>query len=225
MRHRENLVGRRIGRLVVIRAAEDATFPGGGIMGRWECNCDCGNTKIIHGGHLRQKMTLSCGCIRKEKARDRMTTHGESRSGLCQGRARGSGAYGSWLAMITRCTNVNQGSAHNYVLRGISVCDRWLSSFANFKSDMGPRPKGMCIERIDNNGNYEPGNCRWATMKEQANNSRNNRFLVKDGIRLTVSRWAERLKINPMIIYSRLHQGTNPFRPITRKCRNTQTKI
>ncbi len=127
--------------------------------------------------------------------------------------------------MKTRCTNENQESAHNYVLRGITICERWMNSFQNFFSDMGPRLPHYTIERIDNNGNYEPGNCRWATQKEQANNSRKNRIIEHGGLRLTVAQWSDRLGIDGQLIYGRIHQGiTDPSRLLFNGILKRQTK-
>lgn len=109
--------------------------------------------------------------------------------------------------MKTRCTNENQSCAKDYVLRGIKICNRWFNSFENFFADMGPRPRGHSIERINNNGNYEPGNCRWATTKEQSNNSRNNLVIEHAGKRQTAAQWAVDLGIDPQLIYTRRCRG------------------
>ena len=118
--------------------------------------------------------------------------------------------------MINRCYDKNVPCYANYGGRGISVCDRWRESFENFHADMGDRPEGMTLERMDNNGNYEPGNCRWATMKEQAHNKRNNRFLTAKGETMLMVEWARRLGCNPAAIIARLHTGMDEAEAVTK---------
>lgn len=112
--------------------------------------------------------------------------------------------YKSWCAMIQRCLNPNNDAYYRYGGAGIAICDRWLS-FPNFAADMGPRPgREYSIERINNSGNYEPSNCRWATVKEQSNNRKSNRVIAHDGLVLTVSQWAERLGMQGQTIAKRI---------------------
>jgi hypothetical protein len=146
----------------------------------WTCECSCGNVVVVCGKKLKSGHTQSCGCLRRELTSERAAIHRMSKTST----------YQIWSGMHTRCSNSNATRYDCYGGRGIRVCDRW-NSFECFLQDMGERPEKMTIERIDNNGNYEPSNCCWATKKTQARNQRSNHRITYTGCTKTLVEWAE----------------------------------
>lgn len=174
--------GQRFGRLTVIaEEKEKYRCPGGKRVRRMFCRCDCGTEKIIQIGALRQGVTRSCGCLNTQLSRERSTRHGRSADQV----------YKLWSVMKDRCNNPNNKAYRNYGGRGIKVCDRWLNSFENFLADMGERPQGTTLDRINSNGNYEPDNCRWVTRMEQNNNTRRNVWIWTGEIYVTMAQFAK----------------------------------
>ena len=161
-RKKHNLAGQRFGRLIVLEAESLSNLKRHII---WNCVCDCGKTKKTSGADLRNGHTKSCGCLHLDTVAELSTTHGHTKS------KNRSQTYGSWAAMLTRCSNKNAMNYKYYGGRGIIVCENW-KKFEIFLKDMGERPFGMSIDRIDVNGNYEFNNCKWSTASEQAANKR-----------------------------------------------------
>ena len=170
----KTLVGQTFHRLTVIkRDLRIATK-----VWTWVCQCECGNTSTVRGTSLRSGHTKSCGCLHREaamvqaakpRAQAKRRQHGHALHG------EQSPTYRSWKGAKNRCFNLNEPSWWDYGGRGITMCDRWREDFAAFLADMGEAPPGLSLDRINNSGNYEPGNCRWATRAEQQENQRPRR--------------------------------------------------
>lgn len=196
----KDFVGRRFTRWVITGYSHQK-----GPHHYWKCKCDCGNSATVQQGSLGVR-SFSCGCLRKEIAKEVNTTHGQSKTLL----------HGVWERMRQRCENTNASHYADYGGRGIKVCDKW-QTFEGFSEDMGPGwEKGLTIERKNNDGNYEPSNCVWATMKTQARNRRNSAlFDTKWGI-ITLAELAERTGINRHILnseFKRVSKSTHPTNP------------
>lgn len=209
--------GQRFGRLVVV--CVDVKNKWGNY--KFKCLCDCGNIKIIESGSLKKGKSTSCGCFRNEQLIERSTKHNGSNSS----------EYKIWTGIKTRCYNPNDNRRFNYYgARGITVCKRWLDSFENFYADMGERPsKQHSIDRINNDQGYSPENCKWATQKEQKNNTRHNRVIEINGIRKTKSQWDISSEFSKNTFYNRKKLGwcdtcalTNP---INIKCTHVKPSL
>ena len=169
--------------------------------------CVCGQVTVATLKNLKNKHVQSCGCFSKKLSIAKHTTHGQSKTGY----------YRLWTGMLKRCFNPRCAGFKYYGGRGITVCERWRNSFENFCDDMGPRPSSKhSIDRIANAGNYEPGNCQWATQKSQCRNSRRNHHITLNGDTRCVSEWAELFGIRPATIFARLSYGWTESEAVTR---------
>lgn len=191
-----NMLGFRSGRLLVISRAGTENK-----RAMWTCLCDCGNTAIRSGKYLRKREVKSCGCLKRQPFEENQRIkHGKARGKIIDPALR------SYYAMKARCCSESCSAWKKYGGRGIKVCVRWLESSTNFLTDMGPRPPGTSLDRIDNSKGYSPGNCRWADASTQATNTRRSRWLVYKGECRTLSQWARFLGYSVPGLHSRLNR-------------------
>ncbi len=166
----------------------------------YEFKCECGTVRTLPRYPVENGKTKSCGCLKIELARGRPS--GNKSHGLWL-----SGTWYSWSAMKNRCHNKNSPDYKDYGARGISVCPRWFHSFVDFVADMGERPRGMTLGRIENNKNYEPGNCRWEDRYQQQNNTRANHMITVGDETMTVTNASRKFGIPDYILFKRLQYG------------------
>lgn len=203
-------MGQRFGLLTVIATAATRQRPGSKYqISQCVVKCDCGNEKIVRASALTTLNTTSCGCVGLAKVRLLNHKHGMS----------GTVEYKTWVRMIKRCANPNVTRWEDWGGRGIKVCERWRVSFENFYADMGDRPIGLTLERINNDGDYEPGNCKWATNTEQARNRRSVINVTIDGETHCVSEWCEKLGISPKTVLQRIRSGWKPVEALRAKAK------
>jgi hypothetical protein len=191
----KDLSGQKFGRLTVIERHGTSSNP---VM--WKCECDCGTEKPVAYKHLKYGGTISCGCYRDEYNK-RPRSHGQS----CKAGNHRTKTYTTWEGIKQRCHNPNYHQYANYGGRGIKVCERWRNSFEAFFEDMGEKPKGLTLERIDNDKGYSKENCRWATSKEQARNRRDNRFITYNGETKIMTDWARQYGLSRGVLWHRLY--------------------
>ncbi len=191
----QDLTNQRFDRLIVISEA-----------GRnahrsvcWLCLCDCGNSKITTTSNLKKGNTKSCGCLQHEGRSKAAFRHGMSHTP----------EHMAWMSMMERCDNPTHPSYEHYGAKGVTVCDRWRNSFEAFFADMGSRPpdKSSIDRHPDRDGNYEPGNCRWANSTEQNRNRRTSRFITWHGETRSLAEWAEILGVSRCLISDRIERG------------------
>ena len=190
-----DLKGKRFGKLIVLEMQEHIV--GEDVM--WKCKCDCGNEIMANVGNLKNGHTKSCGCLRVDRCKTNFTKHGLEHTRL----------YGIWSDMRLRCYDEKNIAYHRYGGRGITICDEWkndVKAFYDWAMANGYKDS-LTIDRIDNDGNYCPENCRWVTRKEQNNNRRDNHKLTFNGKTQSIPEWAEELGLTYGGLYDRLYRG------------------
>ena len=182
------MVGLRFGRLTVLSLAENYCV---------QCVCDCGKRKKIAAHSVRSGVTRSCGCIHSEITSARNRKHG----------LHGSTEWATWISMRQRCRDYRSSVWKKYGARGITICERW-NTFVNFLQDMGKKPFPEAqIDRINNDGNYEPENCRWTSRKENCRNRRSTRFVTLNGITKSLAEWCDNAPVSYQTVHRRLRSG------------------
>jgi len=207
-----DLTGKRFGRLTVIERAPSRTG-----HTRWKCRCDCGNTTIAGASDLKRGGHLSCGCLKTEATKKRLTKHGKSNTRL----------FRIWYDMKRRCYSYQRKYFNHYGGRGITVCDEWKNNFLSFyKWSMENGYKdNLSIDRIDNNGNYEPSNCRWVNRFTQMNNIRKNRRITYGAETHTITEWAIIKGVNRHMLAQRFTRGWDTERLLTQQPRKRKARI
>lgn len=191
-----DLVGQTFERLTVLSKA-----PNRGRRVAWNCQCVCGRTCVVIAYLLKSGSTRSCGCLKVEVSTKRMTVHGHARGGNV------SLEYKVWCGMLKRCNDLSCVQYQRYGGRGIRVCERWRE-FKNFYADMGPRPSAKhSIERKNNDGNYDPENCRWATQSEQMQNTSAVKLLTFNGQSKSLAAWSREFGVKQTTLSARLRRG------------------
>lgn len=204
-----DLTGQKFGRLVVLGRKGSKNG-----KAAWECRCECGQIIVSRSCDLKQEKQTSCGCIKKEGTHK---THGKSKDRL----------YRIWRNMKTRCANENIKAYKDYGGRGIKVCDEWIDNFQSFYdwSMANGYSDRLTIERVNVNGNYEPSNCKWATMKDQQRNKTNNHLLTFNGDTLTLAEWSEVTGIHRATLKSRLDAGCTVGKTLTESVQRNADRL
>lgn len=194
-----DLLGRRFQRWFVLHQTPKPVWARKAAY--WWCRCDCGTQRRVASTSLIGGLSTSCGCQNRERIRATLTKHGFANADK---RARPP-EYSIWCHMIRRCESVTGPDYPEWGGRGIRVCDRWRTSFADFYADMGPRPSPRySIDRRDNNGPYAPENCAWVLMRVQSNNRRDNRRITWKGRTQTLAQWGREIGLHPLTLSMRI---------------------
>ena len=212
------LEGNKFNQLTVIKLdhTEKYIYPNGVVSNQeyYLCRCDCGKESVVLKSNLKKNHTKSCGCLSKKSASLRFTTHNLQNARLCH----------VFYSMRRTCLNKNY---KNYCGRGIIICNEWKDNIVNFYNwaMANGYSDDLTIDRIDVNGNYDPSNCRWTTMKVQQRNRRNNRLITFNGETKCVTEWAKELRFNPPILFKRLTKGWSIERALTEKVKIYNKKV
>lgn len=201
MKYHKDLSGHKYNMLTLVRVAGKNNRN----QYMYECICDCGTTCVLTLAKVTSGHTKSCGCLILKRLAERCITHGKSNISNTE--------YEIWKGMKARCLNKKHKAYHRYGGRGISVCNQWINSFETFYADMGSRPsKHHSLDRYPNkDGNYEPTNCRWASVHDQARNTRTNRWIEYNGDRMILSDWASFFNVNPSTLSEHLKTKSFPI--------------
>ncbi|MBQ5900599.1 MAG: hypothetical protein IIW86_01930 [Clostridia bacterium] len=192
MTNLKDLKGQKFGRLTVLERAANHISKSGSVRSQWLCKCECGKEIIVAGTNLTSGHTLSCGCIRAEK---QFKKHG----------LRHTKIYNVWNTIKQRCNNPNVNCYERYGGRGIKICDEWLDFMAFYNwAITNDYKEGLSIDRINNNGNYEPSNCQWVNAKSQANNRRSSRYITYNNETHTVAEWSRITGIKSSTLFERI---------------------
>lgn len=205
-----DLIGQKFGRLFVIQRSENRNR-----RATWLCICECGNKTVVRSDSLRCHYTESCGCLQRGINTERCTTHGESESLT----------YRTWKAMKQRCENPKNERHKYYGGRGITICERW-NKFENFLEDMGKKPSPKhSIERMDVNGNYEPDNCKWATVETQSKNRRDSIKVTIEGETKVLKDWSRRYGIPYSTLRYKYEKNNRDLWFLAKEVENNANKI
>lgn len=219
-KHPERMIGKKYGRLTVVKRIEDRHFPSGSKQVQFECRCDCGNIVVATAGHLRDGHTKSCGCLKCDTAGVQSITHGGSSERL----------YRVWKNMVRRCEDPKTKNYNSYGGRGIRVCEEWhdYATFRDWANSTGydsSAARGECtIDRIDVDGDYCPENCQWSDAVGQARNKRNTVYITLNGVKKTVIDWSIEYGIDPDLVRTRLRSGWNCVDALTTKSGDSKVR-
>lgn len=220
----EQMIGNKYGKLTVVSIENQNQKT------LLNCKCDCGNEITRPTYMIGSGVVKSCGCSKGDAIRRYNASGKHSRSRLKDGRSLHP-LYGTWFQMISRCKNPSQNHYDRYGGRGIKVCEEWHDfwNFVKWSDSVGGRPKGYTLDRIDNDGNYEPSNCRWADWRTQTTNKSSNVFVEYNGVTKTIIEWAEDFKIHPHTLQNRIKRGWDIERALTDppnpNCHDSRNKI
>lgn len=197
-----DLIGKRFHKLLVVEKANNQKH-----KTMWKCKCDCGSITLVTTSNLNANRVKSCGCLRIDQLIKRSTTHNQRHTSL----------YEVWKSIKQRCLNPQSKAYKNYGGRGICICDEWKNNFENFYkwSISNGYTKGLTIDRIDNNSNYSPQNCRWVTRLQQANNKRNTIYLTINNKTDSLSNWLRFYNVNRSTYMTRIKYGKTPEQALT----------